>query len=199
MKYFKSSHVNANRLKKIILIIFILIYSLCFAADDDSRILQIKSEYKAIRDTLHSMSLIEAVLMGYSAEGGGAIGYLGKSGQLRLIEVSFYGEMGKIIKEYYFNNEELFFVFIQEHRYNVPFNIDQNLAKKIGSEPFDPRKTAIKENRFYFHQGELIRWIDGNKRKNDINTKIAQTHKENILKASKELKLEIMKQYKVKR
>jgi hypothetical protein len=49
------------------------------------------------------------------------------------------------------------------HRYNQHPSITPEIAKQEGyEEAFDPKKTSITEDRYYFSNGKMIRWIDEN-------------------------------------
>ncbi|MGZ8843672.1 MAG: hypothetical protein ACXW18_08415, partial [Pyrinomonadaceae bacterium] len=60
---------------------------------------------------------------------------------------TFYGETGRATEEYYFWQGKLIFVLQTDHRYDKP------LSGKI---------VKTTENRFYFKDDKLIRWIDEN-------------------------------------
>jgi hypothetical protein len=66
--------------------------------------------------------------------------------------------MGKRFAEYYYENEELIFAFYQTHHYNLPFYATQERADEYGGEIFDPDKTVITEDRYYFNKGKMIRY-----------------------------------------
>jgi hypothetical protein len=64
------------------------------------------------------------------------------------------------------------------HQYNLPFYLTPERAKEIGSDPFDPEKTTIAEERYYFHDSKMIRWIDVEKKEvspDSIDFKKAET------------------------
>ena len=80
------------------------------------------------------------------------------------MRVVFYGETGKAIEEYYVRNGRLIFMYRGLHRYNVPIYLTPERAKGIGSDPFDPEKTTVAEERYYFHDSKMIRWVDIDKK-----------------------------------
>ena len=92
--------------------------------------------------------------------------------ELKKIVVSYYGEMGKLIEEYYFWNNNLFFVFTQDYLYNMPKIMDGSKVEKIY------------ENRYYFQDDKLIRWLDPNKEK-VAKSKIAKKETEILQNANK--------------
>lgn len=72
------------------------------------------------------------------------------SGQsLRKLVAKFYGETGQAPEEYYFWDDRLFFVLRVESRYDKPLS---GVIK---------RKS---EERFYFADDALIRWLDPEKK-----------------------------------
>jgi hypothetical protein len=135
---------------------------------DDSGILEIRKEYKNIRDALPSLNKVELELSGYSAEGGRATAYRDSKKGIRLIRVELYGESGKVFEEFYYRNGSLIFALYESHRYNVPFYVTPEVAKDAGGVAFDPKRTKITEDRYYFENGKMLRWIDENKK--DIST-----------------------------
>lgn len=142
------------------LIVFLFI-TVSYAEDPD--ILHIRNEYQAIRNALPELKTETVDLSGHSTEGGDAEAFIGKNGEVRLIKTGLFFESGKFFEEFYYENESLIFALYSEHRYNVPFYVTPEIAKDIGGEAFNPDKTAIKEYRYYFNNGEMIRWLDENK------------------------------------
>lgn len=69
---------------------------------------------------------------------------------LRKTVVKFEGDRGDLVSEYYYWQDSVFFVFKRRIDYGKPkwsSNIDLN-------------KIEIKEDRYYFHNDSLIRWVD---------------------------------------
>ncbi|WP_020394877.1 hypothetical protein [Thiolinea disciformis] len=156
-------------------------------AADESVISQIRQEYNTIRKKLPLLNKTKTDLSGYSAEGGNATAYKDSNKNIQLIKVELYGESGKLHKEFYYKNRSLIFTFSQNHRYNVPFYITPELAKDAGGIAFDPQKTKITEDRYYFDKGKMIRWIDENKKEVTITSKAFKESEQNTLKFSNEL------------
>jgi len=168
---------------------FITILALLFAgalSAEDSGILEIRAEYKNIREALPSLTKAETELSGYSTESGKATAYRdGKEN--RLIKVELYGESGKAFEEFYYQNGSLIFAFYESHRYNVPFNVTPEVTKDAGGVAFDPNKTKITEDRHYFAKGKLVLWIDENKTEIKPTSKEFKEREKDILKFSNEL------------
>lgn len=153
----------------------------------DSPILQIRKEYQSIRNALSTFKEETVELSGYSTEGGVAKAYRDSKGYIRLIRAERCFESGKLNEEYYYQKGGLIFVFYEYHRYNVPFNVTPEVAKEIGSEPFDPRKTRIREERYYFNTGKMIRWLDEEKKEVDVKSKDFKEAEKEIMNFSNEL------------
>ena len=136
----------------------------------DPAISQIRAEYQAIRKALPTYSEESVDLADESTEGGEAKIYRDKQKDIRLIRTNQYGEMGKTIMEFYYQNGSLIFAYRESHQYNAPFYMTPEKAKEVGSEPFDPKKTKIVENRYYFLNGKMIRWLDEAKKQIDTRT-----------------------------
>lgn len=128
----------------------------------DETVSRIRREYKTIRDALPTLNKEEIDLSGYSVEGGEATAYRDAKGNIRLIRIGLYGESGKVFQEFYYQNGLLFFAFYESHGYNVPYYMTQELAENAGSISFDPKKTEIIEDRYYFEKQKMVRWQKGN-------------------------------------
>ncbi len=71
--------------------------------------------------------------------------YYSKIGLEKLVQTNF-GEIGKLITEYYFVNNKLSFVFEQQYHYNYQPSMKE----------YDPKKTDIDESRNYFKNDMLF-------------------------------------------
>lgn len=149
---------------RILLAMFVLFLCGSAAQAEDPTILHIRQEYRSIRNAVPTMQVESSELSGYSTEGGEAQAFRESKGDIRLIKVRLFFESGKVFEEFYYENGMLIFAFYQSHRYNVPFNVTPEIAKETGVEAFDPEKTVITEDRYYFDNGTMIRWLDASKR-----------------------------------
>jgi len=166
----------------------VLLFSNSVSLADDSTITQIRKEYQAIQSALPTLKMESLALYGYSTEGGEAKVYRDAKGNVRLIRVELFEEMGKIFEEYYYQNGSLIFVFYERHDYNVPFYVTPEIAKEIGSdESFDGRKTKITEDRYYFNSGKMIRWLNDEKKKVDTKSKEFRETEKQIMDFSNEM------------
>lgn len=124
----------------------------------------IKEEFAAINsDELYRDTI---PFMDQSTEGGEIIAFYNTIGELRKVQASIWGEMGKKIEEYYVKDGKLFFAFNQSHSYNRPmYQTDPSIIREgTDTEIFDPKKTKISEFRYYFDKNQsLIRLIDADK------------------------------------
>ena len=114
---------------------------------EETWIADIRKQFAEVNVELPNYQKVQKELM-ESAEGGQLTGYY-EQGSLRKMVVANYGEMGREVKEYFFLDDRLFFVFEQEARYNAPMYTE---GYKVES---------VREQRYYFHEGNLIRWLDG--------------------------------------
>ncbi|WP_299892519.1 hypothetical protein [uncultured Lacinutrix sp.] len=129
---------------------------------NDEIINNFKKEYDQIKDCLYNYDKKVINSANESNEGKQIIGYYDKN-NIKLIEVLSFGETGKRKIEYYFNKEQLFFVYDSDYRYNRPIYWNEKEAKKNNdSESFDIKKTTSSEDMYYFYNGQLIRWIRPN-------------------------------------
>jgi hypothetical protein len=162
--------MKKNKMKKLIRLstLFLLTSSLLFAQNNDSIVEDIRGEYIEIRSNLDSYDTTMIEIGDGSTEGGQATAFY-DHGELKLIKVVWLGEIGKNQIEYYFNDGQLIFAFDQDFDYNRPIYWDRKMAKENGDdEAFDPKKTTVKEDRYYFHNEKLFLWLDNDKKEQDL-------------------------------
>jgi len=133
-----------------IFFIFLFALSLCSygqgpAVQDSTEIYvrNIRAEYQKINSS--RLRVVDAEPQEESSEGGEVKKYYEGKG-LRKIVTDYMGAIGRSVREYYFSGEELCFVYTVDYTYDRPMS--GHVIKK-------------EENRYYFHHGRLIRWIDG--------------------------------------
>jgi len=89
---------------------------------------------------------------------------------LKIIKVVWLGETGRRIIKYYFDNTKLIFAFNQDFVYNRPYYWDEKLAKENEDKVvFDPKKTVVKEDRYYFKNEKLFLWLNNEKKEVDLS------------------------------
>jgi len=134
-------------MKKIFLGVgFIFVTAAIQAADPsvEEKIKTIRAHYSEIEGSLKNCKQVKRDLPEESTEGGELTAYL-KNSSVRKLSAKFFGEMGRTVMEYYFWDNQLIFVLRVESRYT---KILSGVVKS---------KT---EERFYFADGSLIRWLD---------------------------------------
>ncbi|MEN8124141.1 MAG: hypothetical protein ABFR32_03350 [Bacteroidota bacterium] len=164
--------------KFIVLLLFLTTGSL-FAQNTDLLVKDIISKSKIIKDNIDIYDNKITQVLNESTEGGMATAYCDKA-ELKLIQIIWFGEIGKNIIEYYFDQDQLIFVSTQDFNYNRPIYFDQKTPKNIVvNEVYDPDKTTVKENRFYFNNEKLFLWYNNDKQEIDI------TLEQNVIKGEK--------------
>ena len=123
--------------------------------DTVQAIKKIQQNYSLINSNLGKYSIVQKALDGRSTEGGDVRMYFEKQA-LKKVESMYYGEMGKVSTDFYFNADSLFFVYQATFNYNSPIYTE---GSKVES---------IDENRFYFYRLLMIKWIG--KDKKTVNT-----------------------------
>lgn len=118
-------------------------------------------------------------LMGFSTEGGVATFYREPNGEIRFLEVVFYGEGGKSTEEYYFYKNNLIFKENVKETYNAPIYMKENKSSE----------STIEKDQYYFRNKYIILWIDANnKRHEQRNNVVVQKEKETMKFVSSILK-----------
>jgi hypothetical protein len=132
----------------------------------EERVRSIRTKYAEIEKGLKDCPQVKRDLPDESAEGGELTAYF-KDSSLRKLSAKFFGETGKAFEEFYFADNQLIFVFRVETRYTAP---NSGVVKS---------KT---EQRFYFAEGKLIRWLNPNNK--DVTADPAKAGREHELLAS---------------
>lgn len=109
---------------------------------------RIREHYAYINETVKDSEPVTCELQGYSTEGGELQGWLHFTEEyVKKTRATLYGEMGRrVIECYYWDNDPVF-CFEAMSSYDKPFG----------------EVVSVEENRYYFHHGEMVRWLDKNK------------------------------------
>ena len=107
-------------------------------------ILTIRRQYAAINKGARRYKKVKKELSGFSLEGGELFAYFDGPAIVKII-ANHFGEMGRASEEYYYSKGKLIFVYRKDFRYNYP------MSGKV---------VSTRENRFYFHNDGLFRWIN---------------------------------------
>jgi hypothetical protein len=165
-------------MKKLTLALAALSVSFAFAftpaaksAQTGDPIQTIRQHYTQINSNVRLYTKVKKELAGFSAEGGQLMAYSHGPTIMKMV-ATFYGEGGRSTEEYYYWDGKLIFVFRTESRYDKP--LSGKVVKKI-------------ENRFYFNDDKLIRWIDENSKQVASDTNEYKEKQNEYLKSSKQL------------
>lgn len=112
---------------------------------------KIRKQYAEINAKISTYNKVEKEVYDESSEGGLLTAFYDKK-KLTKITGTYYGETGKTFVEYYFDEGDFFFVYSKESSYVKPLYMDH--GGKIRD---------VKEDRYYFNGGVLLRWLSGNK------------------------------------
>ncbi len=151
-------------MKITILTIITILLTPVFIQDSNTEIIeQIRKEFKRINNDAE-LTKQEIVFYDESTDGANMIVFRDKGNAIKKVSVIYYGESGKLAKEFYLKNDKLIFAFFQSYDYNRPYYWNEKEAEEFGdSEFFDSSKTEVSENRYYFNSdSRLFRWINEN-------------------------------------
>lgn len=109
---------------------------------------QTRAHYSAVNRAIPKATVVKRDLQGYSAEGGELTAYFGRGAPLKFV-AKYYGESGRATEEYYFWQGRLFFILRTSEKYDVP----------IGASPTPGKVNSRMQERWYFKNGKLWRWI----------------------------------------
>lgn len=135
----------------------------------DEKVKAIRIRYDEVEKDLKRCTQVKRDLPGQSAEGGELTAYF-SGPSLRKLVARFYGESGQALEEYYFWNERLFFVLRVDSHYDKPLS---GVTK------------SKSEERFYFADDVLIRWLDPAKKEVSAGRALQERGREWIDRAKK--------------
>jgi hypothetical protein len=88
---------------------------------------------------------------------------------LSKIQIEQCWESGRYYEKILLNNDgSIFRVDEVETVYNVPFNFTEDLAKEIGSDAFDEKKSIIAKNTYHFRNDQVTQYALSSKKPVDI-------------------------------
>lgn len=153
----------------IVFAIYLLTTSCISAQNKESLIKEIDLRCNQIRENLNVYDTITSKIWDESTEGGQITGYY-ENKEIKLIEIIWYGESGKNQLDYYFDKGKLIFALDQKFSYNRPIYWDEKAAIENDDDEFyDPDKTIVTAESYYFKNEKLTLWLDNNQRKVDLN------------------------------
>ena len=136
----------ASSLILISLVLLIQFSVNCFAVSPQAAdpIPAIRQQYATINKRAPRLRKVKKELSGFSAEGGELVAYFDGKAIVKMV-ATYYGEMGRTVEEFYYRDQKLIFAFRKVLNYNRP------LSGKV---------VSTSEERFYFNNDQLIRWLD---------------------------------------
>jgi len=141
--------------------------------DTLKKISVIKKKFTDINAKISFYKRIERPITGLSAEGGILTSFFEHKDHVK-DHLILYGEMGKTEIDIYYSKDILFFIYKVDTTYDKPI---YNSGFKVKN---------VSQNRFYFEQNKLFRWIAP-------NHKIVSVYAEKFKNEEKSLK-ELLKQ-----
>jgi hypothetical protein len=139
------------KMKLLILIAATLISVQIAFSQTEKQITFIRNEVAVINKSIKNYAKSTKNVEGISLEGTEAT-YYGSGKGLKKITAKIYGETYNATTELYYSGEELIFIYRKFNRYDT----------QIGMKP-PPKVVSIKESRFYFTNGKLIKFLEGKK------------------------------------
>jgi hypothetical protein len=137
-------------------------------AQPEGAINNIRRQYSAINKLAARHKRVKKELSGFSLEGGQLVAYFDGPAIAKMV-ATHYGEMGRTSEEYYYSSGKLIFVFEKVFHYNKP------MSGKV---------VRTVENRYYFDNDNLIRWIDEKGKQIDSSTEEFRSKQKDTLENS---------------
>jgi len=136
---------SARTLTAAILAVFSASVVSALAEDQETEaVAAIRQRYATINKNISRYKTVRKELAGFSTEGGELTVYF-EGLAIKKIAVKHQGETGRSFEEYYYLDDGFMFVYRRQDTY---------------SEPMSGKVVKTQETRFYFEDGELVRWLD---------------------------------------
>jgi len=161
---------KASLRKILVLLVLLSVSALQLVAQTPDPIESIRQHYASINKNVALYRRVKKYLSGFSAEGGDLVAYFHGPTIMKIV-ATFLGETGKSVEEYYYWDGQFIFIFRRESRYDKP------LSGKV---------VSTTENRFYFKDDKLIRWIDENGKQIALDKDEYKEKQNEYLKSSKQ-------------
>ena len=133
--------------KFILVILFLNLSVTAFAqiTSDTTRINFIKTQYAEINRNLNLYKKVVKTDTTETTEGNEILLYYNGS-EIKKITVTYYGETGKVLDEFYFFNNKLIFCYCTDYHYDASINSTKGKVKVV----------STTEERFYLHDGKIF-------------------------------------------
>lgn len=162
---------------------FLMILNIPAFAQTENVLQHIRDRYQEINKNIQSYRVETVDIPGISTEGADVTGYFAGD-TLQMIVEAVYGEMAKSRLEVYYDKGAPVFFYDREYRYEVP----------MYDSTFNEHKMAIDEERTYFHQGKMVRWIDQKNRTFTVRNAAFIKKEQEYLESAADLYSTILKQ-----
>jgi hypothetical protein len=137
--------------KYLLFIIAIIFSSQIAFAQTAKQVTAIRKDVELINKKAKNYTKTTKDIEGISLEGTEA-NYFADDKKLKKISAKSYGETYNATTEFYYSGEQLIFVYRKFNRYDT----------QIGMNP-PPKVVSVKESRFYFANGKIIKFISDKK------------------------------------
>ncbi len=161
--------------KLLILAIVTFIATQTAFAQTAKKITAIRNEVNLINKSAKKYTKTTKDVEGISLEGTEATYFVSGKGLKKIVAKS-YGETYNATTELYYNGEELIFVYRKINSYDTQIGLEKPV-----------KVVSVKESRFYFINGELIKFLNGKVNVKNT-TKFWYDTKSEITELSKKLK-----------
>ena len=118
-------------------------------AQSDSVLKHIREHYKTVNEHISKYRKVEVDMEGISTEGAMLEGYYAGD-TLKLLVHNVFGEMGRKRLEVYYEADKPVFCYMRTYTYPAP----------MYDAAFASREVTVSEDRAYFKEGKMIRWMD---------------------------------------
>lgn len=145
-----------------------------FSQTEEEQVTAIRSWFAETNSNLANYIVEEKEVLEESTEGGNLKAYY-KEKDLVLLHCEIFGEMGNIKEDYYYHEGKLYFVFAVKTDYSSNVYEEAEIT------------TTVEENRYYFNNDKMIRWLNKDKAKVDKESQSFKTMEQFVFDESKRM------------
>lgn len=156
----------------------------CVYATEQAQIQQIRQNYEHLQLKMCNFEPQELKLNSSGLE---SVAFKDSKGQVQMLKVTAISEAGQDVKEFFYENNALIFVKEKSQRFNSSFYGSAAEAKAQGIEAYDPLKTIMHENHYFFADNKLLEWQDQDKKIINSQTELFKQQEDALLTQSAQM------------
>jgi hypothetical protein len=150
---------------------------------------EISKKWSIINDSLSIYVRDTFSLTDVSAKGASCEAFKNKNMEIKAIYITYYGEMGRTIDQYFYDKSDVFFIRSTEYHYNAPIPKENYNAIDNKNERYDETKSIVEETEYYCYNDTFFQCKCPNSKIKFISTIDCKHKGYKVIKAAKDIYL----------